>query len=324
VIRPGVPAPALSGRLGREVRRERQGVRYHALETRSLLNRCTSPRVPFEWTVNPYRGCTMGCRYCYAAYTHDYLGRAGQGDFHSVVYVKEGGEAETLRGLVRSARRGELVALGTATDPYQPGERAEGTTRRFLEAAAGVRGLRLSITTKGALVLRDIDLLRRIHERSSLTIAVSLVSPHAALLRRVEPWAPPPDVRLEVVRRLVDAGIDAGVTVAPILPGLTDSERDLDLLVREVKATGARHVSWTLLFLRSPTREIWLEWLAREFPDRVAAYERAYARRSHLGGAYAARLRERMRRICARHGVPVRPFPREKASRSTGQLGLWT
>jgi len=323
LIRPGVPAPALCGRIGQEVREERHGVRYHALQTRSLMNRCTSPRVPFEWTVNPYRGCTMGCRYCYAAYTHDYLGRAGQGDFHSVVYAKEGGEGETLRGLVRSARRRELVALGTATDPYQPGERSFGTTRRFLEVAAGVRGLRLSITTKGALVLRDLDLLHRIHQRSSLTIAVSLISPDAELLRRIEPWAPPPDVRLEMVRRLVDAGIDAGVTIAPILPGLTDQERDLDVLVREIAAARACHVSWSLLFLRSPTREIWLEWLGREFPHRLAAYERAYARRSHLGGAYVARIRELMRRLCERHRVAVRLFPREKASPADDQLGLF-
>ena len=190
MIRPGVAAPNIAPLLGREVVRERAGVRYHELRARSLLNRCQSPRVPFDWTVNPYRGCAMGCRYCYAAYTHEFLGVSEPEAFHTVVYVKTGTEDETARRLPAIARRGQLVALGTATDPYQPGEADLRVTRRFLEAAAAVRGLRLGITTKGAVILRDIDLLRRIHERSALSVHVSLISLDADLLRRLEPLAP--------------------------------------------------------------------------------------------------------------------------------------
>jgi DNA repair photolyase len=279
MIRPGIPAPALAARLGHTVLREKAGVRYHELRTRSLLNRCDSPRVPFEWTVNPFRGCAMGCRYCYAAYTHDFLGRDGKADFHSVVYVKSGGEEETLRRLRAAARRGELVALGTATDPYQPGERAARSTRRFLELAAGLHGLRLMLTTKGALVLRDLDLLRLVHERSSL---------------------------------------------APVLPGLTDGETDLDLLLSRVAAAGVRRMSWQVLFLRSPTREAWLGFLEREFPDRLAGYRRAYAGRSHLGGPYVERLRARVDRLRERHGFDADPFDRSKAPRLGRQLDLWS
>ena len=162
MIRPGVPAPNLAARLGREVVRERSGVEYRELRARSLVNRCASPRVPFEWTVNPYRGCAMGCRYCYAAYTHEYLGLEAAGSFHSTIYAKSFAEDETLRALTASARRGERVALGTATDPYQPGESELRVTRRFLECAAQVRGLRLGITTKGASSIReDIQLKPR-------------------------------------------------------------------------------------------------------------------------------------------------------------------
>ena len=219
MIRPGVPAPNLRARLGREAVRQRGGVEYRELKASSLVNRCNSPRVPFEWTVNPYRGCAMGCRYCYAAYTHEYLGLEAAGSFHSTIYAKSFGPEETLRRLAATARRGERVALGTATDPYQPGETELGVTRRFLECAAQVRGLRLGITTKGAIILRDLDLLARIDQRSQLSVQVSLNSLDAELLRRIEPWAPPPEVRLEVLRRLSDAGLRVGLSLSPILPG---------------------------------------------------------------------------------------------------------
>jgi DNA repair photolyase len=319
VIRPGVPAPAFVSRLGLDVERRDCGVEYRSLAARSIVGRCTSPNVPFDWTVNPYRGCAMGCRYCYAAYTHGFLGRDGSSEFHSTVYVKQGGEEETLRRLVRAARRGELVALGTATDPYQPGESSSHATRRFLELAASVRGVRLAITTKGSLVLRDLDLLSRVHERSSLRISMSIISPDAALLRRIEPWAPPPSVRLEVLRRLARRGLDAALAVAPILPGLTDSAADLEELVARAAGAGVRRLSGRVLFLRSPTRESYLAWLAREFPRLRPAYERAYARGSHVRGGYPAQVLGTLERLRERYGLaPIRE-PGESPPR---QLGL--
>lgn len=303
MIRPGVPAPNLTPRLGQEVVRERGGVVYRELQTRSLVNKCDSPRVPFEWTVNPYRGCAMGCRYCYAAYTHEYLGHeAGQG-FHSAIYAKTGGLDETTRRLVSIARRGERVALGTATDPYQPGEAELRVTRRFLERAAQVRGLRLGITTKGAIVLRDIDLLLRIHERSRLSVQISLNSTDAELLRRVEPWAPPPDVRIEVLRRLVEAGLRVGLSLSPILPGITDQEESLDALIGRAAAVGVKRMWGSLLFLRSPTKESYLEFVAREFPRYLEAYRRAYRESSHLAGRYRERVEQTVRRLREKHGL---------------------
>ena len=310
--------------MGQEVVRERSGVVYREMQTRSLVNRCDSPRVPFEWTANPYRGCSMGCRYCYAAYTHEYLGLRAADSFHSSIYAKTGGLDETARRLATAARRGERVALGTATDPYQPGEAEFQVTRRFLERAVQLRGLRLGITTKGALVLRDLDLLLRIHERSALMIQVSLTSPRADLLRRLEPWAPPPEVRIEVLRRLSEAGLHAGLSLSPILPGLTDREDDLDELMGKVKDAGVRHMWCSLLFLRSPTKEKFLEFLSLEFPQYLEAYKRAYAGRSFLTGRYRERIEAMGQRLREKHG-----FTREDAAetgayaRSPEQLGLF-
>jgi DNA repair photolyase len=303
MLRAGVPAPNLAPRIGREVVREKAGVVYRELQTRSLVNRCVSPRVPFEWTVNPYRGCAMGCRYCYAAYTHEYLGLEAAASFHTAIYAKTGDLEETTRRLVTTARRGERVALGTATDPYQPGEAELRVTRRFLERAVQVRGLRLGITTKGAIVLRDLDLLLRIHERSRLSVQISLNSLDADLLRRIEPWAPPPEVRIEVLRRLVGAGLRVGLSLSPILPGITDQEESLDALIGRAAAVGVKRMWGSLLFLRSPTREKYFDFVAREFPRYLEAYRRAYAGSSHLGGPYRKRIEEIVRRLREKHGL---------------------
>jgi DNA repair photolyase len=309
--------------MGQEVVRERGPVRYLELRTRSLLNRCTSPRMPFPWTVNPYRGCGMGCRYCYATYTHEFMGLTTPEDFHSTVYVKRGGQEETGRALARAVRAGELIALGTATDPYQPGETDLGVTRTFLEQVAQHRGARLGITTKGAGILRDLDLLATIHARSSLSIHVSLISVNAELLRELEPWAPPPDVRLSVMRRLRDAGLEVSIGVAPILPGLTDDEPALDALFARARAAGIDRLFWNVLFLRSPTREMYLRWLARAAPRLLPAYEDAYRDRVYLAGRYKQRLKERIERLKARHGFVARHEDEDGGHRRPLQLPLW-
>lgn len=288
--------------MGLEDVAERGGVTYRELRARSLVNRCSTDTMPFQWTVNPYRGCAMGCRYCYAAYTHEFMGIVEAESFHSLIYVKSDGD-ETERVLARAVRRGEVIALGTATDPYQPAERERGITRRFLETVARHRGVRLGITTKGALVLRDLDLLRRIAERSSVSVNVSLISLRADLVRRLEPWAPPPEVRLEVMRRLSEAGIRVRLGLAPVLPALTDAEKDLDALLGAAAQAGARMAFANVLFLRSPTREKYFRWLEKEFPRYVEAYRRAYEGRVYLRGAYSDRIHQTIARLRRKHGL---------------------
>jgi DNA repair photolyase len=307
------------------VLREQGGVRYLELRARNLVNRCSSPRVPFRWTVNPYRGCALGCRYCYAAYTHEYLGRDAAAEFASTIYAKSGGLAEAGRALQAAARRGELVALGTATDPYQPAEASFQVTRRFLELAAGVRGLRLAITTKAALVLRDVELLKRLDRRGSLSVNISLVSLDASLLRRLEPWAPQPEVRIEVMRRLAAAGLRVSHSLAPLLPGLTDAEADLDALLTAVERAGVRRSWANLLFLRSPTRERFMAWLREAAPERVDAYERAYGNGAYLSRAVRERLMARVDRLRVRHGLAgPRALDEWAPGGDPRQLTLWT
>jgi DNA repair photolyase len=156
--------------------------------------------------------------------------------------------------------------------------------------------------TKGALVLRDLDLLGKIHERSHLSVHVSLISPHAELVRKLDPWAPPPDVRIEVMRHLVQAGIETWLGLAPVLPGITDDEPSLDRLLARVAAAGVRHLFSNVLFLRSPTREKFLRWLAAEFPRHVQAYQRSYAGRTYLRGPYRDAVRALLRRLEEKHG----------------------
>jgi DNA repair photolyase len=307
--------------MGKDLR-EKGGVTYRELRARSLLNKCDVPGLPFTWTVNPYRGCAMGCRYCYATYTHEFMGIATPEEFHSLVYVKVGAEEETARRLAAVVRKRERIALGTATDPYQPGEKDSRVTRRFLELVGRHRGVRLGITTKGALVLRDLDLLQRINERSELSVHVSLISCRVALLRRIEPWAPPPEVRIEMMRRLTEAGIETWLGLAPVLPALTDAEEDLDRLLGEVRAAGVRHLFTNVLFLRSPTREKYLRWLASDFPRYLEAYRKAYAGRVHLGGAYRERIRERLARLEEKHGF-ARPDDDEGEPPPSRQLLLF-
>ncbi len=198
-------------------------------------------------------------------------------------------------------------------------------TRRFLERAAQLRGLRLGITTKGAIILRDLDLLDRIHRRSLLSVQISLNSLDADLLRRIEPWAPPPEVRIEVLRRLAASGLRVGLSLSPILPGLTDQEPGLDALIGRAASVGVRHMWGSLLFLRSPTKEKYFDFLAREFPRYLEAYRRAYSGASHLSGAYRKRIEDRVRRLREKHGL-VREDAAEAFAyaRSPEQLGLFS
>ena len=173
-------------------------------------------------------------------------------------------------------------------------------------------------------MLRDLDLLRRIHDRSSLSVHVSLNSPHADLLRKIEPWAPPPEVRIEVMRRLAEAGIEVWLGLAPVLPAITDTEGDLDELLRRVAAAGVRRLFSQVLFLRSPTREKYLRWLEAEFPRYLEAYRNAYKDRVYLAGRYRERVRGMIARLKARHGFVDRDDEdHEGPPRPAEQLPLW-
>ena len=220
-----------------ELLEEKREVRYFELPARSILNR-TKPNMPFEWTINPYRGCEFGCKYCYARYTHEFMEMAPE-EFEDKIYAKSAG-AQLLRQELRRVERKEWIAIGTATDPYQPAERRFGRTRAILEVFARERGRRVSVTTKSDLVARDIDLLREIARANVLGINMTVTTLDEKLARALEPRAPRPELRLQAVRRLSAAGICVGVFPNPIMPGLTDSERALDGLALAARVARVR------------------------------------------------------------------------------------
>jgi DNA repair photolyase len=303
--KPGVPAPGMATRLGPTID-ERRGVEYHELRSKDLLGKLNARPMPFGWTVNPYRGCEMGCHYCFARYTHEFLGLGDPDAFERTIYVKQI-DRDRLVGEFRKARRsGETVALGTATDPYQPAEGQFDVTRRILEAAREVPGLHLSITTKSTLVTRDAGLLRAIAEASDVTVNLSITTADPALARRLEPRAPRPDLRFGAMRTLADAGVATRLFIMPILPRLTDHEANLRTLLAAARDAGAGEAESNVLFLRPGTRETFLRFLAVEFPRLVPEYERLYRGSAYARRDYVREVEQRVQRLAAESGLSAR------------------
>jgi len=290
--------------------REGHLVEYFALPARSLLSRCTSLRVPFDWTINPYRGCEFACKYCYARYTHEFMEMRDGVDFERKIYVKQQA-AWLLRQDLKKVKRGEEIAIGTATDPYQPAEKRFEVTRGILEELALHQGLEIGIVTKSNLIVRDAQLLRQIAEHNSLFVNLTITTLNTKLARILEPRAPRPDLRLDAVRELVAAGINAGVICAPVLPGITDSPSALDALVRAAKAAGGKYIYANPLFLKPCSASVFLPFLEKEFPQLVEAYRQRYAERAFVSKAYSKRISELMAVLGKKHG-----FSREFATRS--------
>ena len=312
--RPGVPAPGFVKRIGAIVDARRR-VEFRPLESEELVNRLKDPRMPFGWTVNPFRGCEFGCRYCYARPTHGYLGHADPEEFERRIYVKRADAAKLTARLLRARDSGEEVAIGAVTDPYQPAEVRFEVTRRVLEAVARVPGLRVGITTKSAAIIRDVDLLRGIAARSELIVNVSLTSMDAALLRRIEPRAPRPDLRLDAMAKLIAADVPARLFAMPVLPYLTDREAGLRALFTAARGAGAREAIWNVLFLRGDTHAFFLAFIGQEFPDLLPRYQRLYAG----GASAAAAYRDRVERLAARVALEA-GFPgRSRSDRITAE-----
>jgi DNA repair photolyase len=294
----GIARLAASG----EFLREGHKVEYFTLPVRSLLNRCTVQRMPFAWTINPYRGCEFACKYCYARSTHEFMEMRNGLDFEQKIYVKQHA-SDLLRQELRQVKRGEEIAIGTATDPYQPAERRFEVTRGILEEFARHEGLELGIVTKSDLVLRDLDLLRTIAERNSLFVSVTITTLNVSLARLLEPRAPRPDLRLEAVRELNHAGVPAGVNCAPVLPGITDAPADLEALVRATAEAGGKHIFANPLFLKPCSAAVFLPFLEKEFPELVSSYRERYKDRAYLPKAYQQRISQLIARLRQKYGI---------------------
>jgi DNA repair photolyase len=261
-----------------EAQRRADEARYQEVTCRSALNHVEG--MPFRWTLNPYRGCTHGCHYCFARRYHTQFELGAGDEFASIILVKTNLVAVLKRELDRPAWQRELVALGTATDPYQPIEGHYRLTRGALAALAAAR-TPVGLVTKGPMVVRDVDLLQELSRRAAVTVYVSVPSVDEDAWRRLEPGTAHPLQRLRAVRALSDAGIRAGVLMAPIVPGITSSREQLAETVRAIADHGARFVGANVLYLKGGTRTHFLQFLAREYPELSDSYEEMFA-----GGAY--------------------------------------
>lgn len=322
-------SPKLVGiaRLAADGQSLRQGhdVEYFTLPARSILNRCTGSRMPFEWTINPYRGCEFACKYCYARYTHEFMEMREGMDFERKIYVKQHA-GELLRQELRHVKPGEEIAIGTATDPYQPAERKFEVTRTILEELARHSGLELGLVTKSHLVLRDVDLLREIGRNNRLSISVTITTLDVELARILEPRAPRPDLRMEAVRRLNLEGIRAGVSCAPVLPGITDSLSNLEGLVRATAEAGGKYIFANPLFLKPCSAAVFLPFLAEKFPKLVESYRQRYQDRAFVPKTYSQRISQLMGRLREKYGIRStydRYRPRAATSNEGPQMALF-
>jgi len=286
---------------------EKKQAIYFEMEAKSILNHCSNPAMPFYWTINPYRGCELACRYCYARYTHEYMGMEDSQEFERKIYSKKDA-AHVLDAELSSAKlRNKPIAFGTATDPYQPAERRFFTTRSLLEVLAMRRGVSLSITTKSDLVVRDSDLLKEIQKHGSVHVNISITTVKPRLARQLEPKAPTPKRRLAAVRALVEQGIPAGVFVMPVIPLLTDDAEGLNEIAKQAKAARAGYLAARPLFLMPSAKKVFLPFIEEKFPKLRDSYRRLFASSAYLPQAYGARIRMQIDAIRVKHNLASRP-----------------
>jgi DNA repair photolyase len=287
---------------------------------KSAINRVPdASRVPFRWTINPYRGCTHSCHYCFARAFHTYLDLGIGDDFSSKIVVKTNVVEVVRRELASSKWAGEPIAMGTATDPYQHCEGRYRLTRGVLEALADFANP-MSMLTKSTMIVRDLAVFRRLAGVTDVSVSMSVGTLDEEVRKVVEPGTPPGRKRLEILARFADAGIRTGVLVAPILPGLTDDEEHLDEVVAACAAAG---VSWSApiaLHVRASIRDYVIPWIETTFPHLVPLYRELYGKRAYAPKAYQEELTERFARVRARHGLdrtPERTRPVAESRRET-------
>lgn len=277
-------------------------VEYFELPTRRFIGRCSGTRMPFSWTINPYRGCEFGCKYCYARYTHEFMELRDGRHFEEKIFAKQWNAAE-FRAELRKIPRHEEIALGTATDPYQPAERRFGITRKMLQVFAGERGRHLWITTKSDLVARDVDLLAEITKRNQVHVNMTVTTVNEALARILEPYAPRPSLRMAAIRKLTAAGIGCGVLCCPLMPLINDSEKNLDAVAQSAVEAGADRFWGNVLFLKPCSKAVFMPFLEQRFPHLVRRYRERYGDNAYLRGDYPKMIEERVQRIRQKYGL---------------------
>jgi DNA repair photolyase len=280
-------------------------VEYFELATRKYLSRCGSPRMPFRWMINPYRGCEFGCKYCYARYTHEFMELRDPADFEHKIFVKHF-DPVAFRVELAALPTGETISIGSATDPYQPAERRFRLTRGILETLAETAGYRVALITKSDLVTRDIDVFQEIARRHYLTIAITITTLDRELARLLEPLAPRPDLRLAAVRKLSRAGLQVMANLAPVLPLINDSEPSLDAVAHAAARAGAYALGGNVVYLKKCAQDVFFPFLEAHFPALLRRYRERFERDAYLRGAYPETIHERLDRVRRRYGLDAR------------------
>jgi DNA repair photolyase len=300
---------------------------YRALQVRSILNTSVSKRgLPFRKSINPYRGCEFACRYCYARYTHEFMELRDPELFERLIFIKQNA-AWLLRQELRKLRPSEEIAMGTATDPYQPIERRARVTRSLLEVMAECKGMRLGIVTKSTLILRDLDLLLRFAEHNRLSLHITITTPDTKLARILEPRAPRPDLRFKTVAALRKAGLRTGILCCPIMPGITDTLAAFDAMARRAKEANASFLAANPLFLKPCSKETFLGFVREHFPALEPSYEKRYGEDAFASKAYQKRIADLLAAAIRKYGLGVRRewTPQEIRPNDMGpvQQSLW-
>ena len=280
-------------------------VEFIEMPVRQILNRCDNPRLHFRWTINPYRGCEFGCVYCYARYTHEFLELNDPYDFERRIFVKRRAAEVLARTLSRTPIGADQIAIGTATDPYQPAERRFGLTRSMLEVFARLGGLDLSITTKSGLITRDLELLGVINARSRLSVNFSLITLSRRLQRMLEPRAPRPAIRLGALHQLSAAGIRCNVLMMPMIPGITDHPAAIEGVIRAARRAGAAGVWWRSLFLKPAAARRFIPFIRESFPESAARFDDYYGRATYAPRAYDEQMGAVFDRLRRKYGFEV-------------------
>jgi DNA repair photolyase len=300
------------------------GLEFLHVNAKTIINHVPGERFGFSYTINPYRGCSHACTYCFARPTHEYLGLGIGTDFERKIVVKINA-VERLRAELASPKwHGQLIAMGTNTDPYQPAEGKYHLTQGIIGVLAKAQNP-FSILTKSTLVLRDLDRLVAAGRRTQVRLDFSIGTLDRDVWRSTEPGTPPPDRRMEAVRRLNEAGIPCGVLVAPILPGLSDSDDQIRAVVEAAVAAGAVSVTGVPLHLRPGVREHYLDWLALTHPALVGDHERLFSRSAYQPKSARSRVARLIDQIVPRPssaaGPPARGRPAAEEPGTTAPVG---
>ena len=291
-----------------DVLESKQRVQYFELQTRQFIGRNSNSRMRFVWTINPYRGCEFGCKYCYARYAHEFMELRDPELFESKIYAKRF-HAPSFRSELKRVKRGECIWIGTATDPYQPAERRFRITRQMLGVLAGQRGLDFGITTKSDLVASDAELLSRIAQHNGVRVNLTITTLDEPLARLLEPRAPRPALRLAAIKKLTGAGVAVGVLAHPVMPLINDTEDSLDAICAAAAGNGASFFSAAPVFLKPCAQKVFFPFLEQHFPHLLGRYRERFEKNSYIRGHYPQMIQERVHKIRERHQLSAREAP---------------